>query len=94
MYRPRGVLFLAERGVCYTYSHQHNVQLSAHTQFMDKLIQYLKDSRAELAHVSWPTQKQAVTYTIVVVVMSVAVSLFLGLADYIFTGMTHFFISK
>jgi len=61
---------------------------------MEKFIQYLKDSRAELAHVSWPTQRQAATYTIVVVVVSIIVSLFLGFADFIFTSSLQWLINS
>lgn len=60
---------------------------------MGKFIQYLKDSRAELVHVSWPTQRQAATYTVVVVIVSVIVSLFLGLADFIFTSSLQWLIN-
>lgn len=48
--------------------------------------QYLKDTRSELNHVAWPTQTQTIVYTIMVAVVSVAVSLYLGLFDYLFTG--------
>ncbi len=52
---------------------------------MNNLIQYLKDTRAELTHVSWPTQKQIVSYTIVVIILSAIVSAFLGIFDFIFS---------
>lgn len=48
-------------------------------------LQYLKDTRGELNHVAWPTRVQTVIFTILVVVVSVLVSLYLGLFDYIFT---------
>lgn len=51
---------------------------------MDRLINYLRDTKAELAHVTWPTQKQTITYTIIVVVLSVATALYLGFFDYLF----------
>ncbi len=59
---------------------------------MSKFIDYIKDTQAELKHVSWPTQKQAYTYTILVIVISIAVSLFVGLFDYIFTQGIDWFI--
>ncbi len=40
---------------------------------------------AELKQVSWPTQKQAFLYTVLVIVISVFVSLFLGAFDFVFT---------
>jgi preprotein translocase SecE subunit len=50
------------------------------------LGQYIKDTRGELRHVAWPTQSQTIIFTVLVVVLSVFVSLYLGLFDYIFTG--------
>lgn len=34
--------------------------------------------------VSWPTQKQAIVYTITVVILSLAIAAFLGVFDYMF----------
>ena len=48
--------------------------------------QYLKDTRGELRHVAWPTRTQTIVYTVLVALLSVGVSLYLGLFDYIFTG--------
>ena len=47
------------------------------------LITYLKDTQGELKHVSWPTRGQAIGFTIVVVLVSVFVSFYLGFFDYI-----------
>ena len=47
------------------------------------LITYLKDTQGDLKHVSWPTRNQAITFTIVVVLISIFVSFFLGFFDYI-----------
>ena len=49
------------------------------------LVQYLKETRSELNHVAWPTRVQTVVYTILVIAISVLVSLYLGLFDFIFT---------
>ena len=51
------------------------------------IVDYLKETRAELRHVAWPTQVQTIVFTILVVLLSVFVSLYLGLFDYIFTGI-------
>lgn len=48
-------------------------------------IQYIKDTQGELRHVAWPTRLQTIVYTILVALISVGVSLYLGLFDYIFT---------
>lgn len=49
------------------------------------LIQYIKDTRGELNHVAWPTRTQTSVFTALVMVVSVLVSLYLGLFDYAFT---------
>ena len=51
------------------------------------LGQYLKDTRAELRHVAWPTQAQTIVYTILVILLSIFVSLYLGFFDFLFTGI-------
>ena len=53
---------------------------------MNTFIQYLKDTQAELRHVAWPTQSQTIVFTALVILVSVFISLYLGLFDYIFTG--------
>ncbi len=50
-----------------------------------KLVQYFKDTLGELKHVTWPTTKQAINYTILVIAISIAVAFILGFFDYIFT---------
>ena len=52
---------------------------------MSNLGQYLRDTLHELKQVSWPTQKQAFLYTVLVIVISVLVALFLGAFDFAFT---------
>ncbi|HEY9584181.1 MAG TPA: preprotein translocase subunit SecE [Candidatus Paceibacterota bacterium] len=52
---------------------------------MSKLTDYIKETKTEMSHVSWPTRKQATLYTVLVVIFSVAVSFYLGFFDYIFS---------
>lgn len=52
---------------------------------MNAIINYIRDIRAELTHVSWPTTRQAVVFTILVLFISVLTSLYLGAFDFIFT---------
>ncbi|OGZ04439.1 MAG: preprotein translocase subunit SecE [Candidatus Lloydbacteria bacterium RIFCSPHIGHO2_01_FULL_41_20] len=47
-------------------------------------IDYLRETKGELKHVSWPTQRQTIVYTIIVIIISVVVAYFLGLFDYVF----------
>ena len=59
---------------------------------MSRFINYLKDTQAELKHVSWPTQKQAVIYTALVIGISVLISLFVGAFDFLFSHALDWFI--
>ncbi len=48
----------------------------------NKLTNYLKGSREELKKVIWPTRKETVKNTLIVIGISVAVAIFLGVADF------------
>lgn len=52
---------------------------------MSNLSNYFKATMAEMKQVSWPSQKQALLYTVLVITISVLVSLFLGAFDFIFS---------
>ena len=49
------------------------------------LTDYLKETRVEMKHVSWPSRKQAINYTLIVIVVSLFVSIYLGLFDSLFS---------
>lgn len=51
------------------------------------MMQYFKDVRSEMKHVSWPTQRQAVVYTAVVIAVSLITATYLGLWDFVFTAI-------
>ncbi|MEY4747708.1 MAG: hypothetical protein RLZZ416_757 [Candidatus Parcubacteria bacterium] len=53
---------------------------------MASIGQYLKDTRGELRHVAWPTRMQTIVYTILVALISIVVSFYLGLFDFLFTS--------
>ncbi|MBU3969011.1 preprotein translocase subunit SecE [Patescibacteria group bacterium] len=57
-----------------------------------KPVEYLKSIKTELKHVSWPTKKQAMAFSVIVVVISVATSLYLGFFDFIFSKILEFFV--
>jgi preprotein translocase subunit SecE len=59
---------------------------------MSKLTEYLKETKGELKHVSWPTKNQAVLFTVIVVVFSLVTAAFLGAFDYVFTMAVKLFI--
>lgn len=50
---------------------------------MEKVTAYIKSAVSELRKVTWPTKKQTINYSIIVIAMSIGLALFLGLFDYI-----------
>jgi preprotein translocase subunit SecE len=61
---------------------------------MDKIIQFLKDARAELLKVNWPTKQQTINYTLTVVGVSIVVAFFLGGLDWVFEYLLKTLILK
>lgn len=61
-------------------------------QIFTPIITFLKEVKAELKKVNWPTKKETIRYTLIVIGVSVAVAIFLGGADYIFTALLDIFI--
>lgn len=60
----------------------------------NKLITFIKEAKVELAKVNWLSKKQTISYTILVVGVSLAVAIFLGGLDYIFGAALKAFIIK
>lgn len=49
------------------------------------VIRYFREAREELKKVSWPTQKEALTYAGFVVGLSAAIAVYFGLLDWLLT---------
>ena len=47
-------------------------------------LDFIRDVRSELRKVAWPSQRETINLTAVVIAFSVAVGLFLGGIDYVF----------
>lgn len=56
---------------------------------MSKLTNYLRDTAAEMKHVSWPSTRQAFIYSALVIGISVFVALLLSGFDYVFTSLLN-----
>lgn len=56
---------------------------------MSRLGKYFQDTAAEMKHVSWPTQTQAIVYSVLVIAVSAFVALFTGAFDYVFTQILN-----
>lgn len=49
-----------------------------------KVVRYLRDTRLEMRKVHWPTRAEAWSLTKIVLAVTVAMSLLLGVLDYLF----------
>ncbi len=57
------------------------------------VIRYLRETRAELKKVTWPTRPEATKLTIIVLIVVAFMSALLGTLDYIFSRVMGFIIS-
>ena len=48
---------------------------------------FLRETKAELKKVTWPTRKQIWYWTLIVIIFTLCVSLYLGLIDLILTWL-------
>lgn len=55
---------------------------------MPNILNFLKEVREELEKVAWPTREQTIRYTVLVIIVAVAVGVFLGGLDLILTKIT------
>jgi preprotein translocase subunit SecE len=52
---------------------------------MEKIKEFLLDVQKEMKKVSWPTQKELVDYTIVVVIFTIILSIFIFGVDQVYS---------
>ena len=51
------------------------------------IVKYLKETRAELKKVNWPSRQEATNLTLIIIVVTAFMALLLGLLDYIFAKL-------
>lgn len=61
---------------------------------MPNVVNFLKEVKEELGKVVWPSREQTIRYTVLVIIVAVAVGLFLGGLDFILTKLTAFLLSN
>jgi len=57
-----------------------------------KLSAFIQESRQEIRRVEWPTTSTVNKLTLIVIFISLGVSAYLGILDYIFTKALELFI--
>jgi preprotein translocase subunit SecE len=68
-------------------------QNQSRPKLIDRIKEYLKDTRGELRKVSWPTRKQAINLTLIVLAVTVVMAAFLGALDFVFAQLIRLIIS-
>ena len=62
--------------------------------FRGSPVVFLQEVRAELTKVSWPNRDQVIKLTIVVIVVSLILGMYIGGLDLVFTRLTDIVIGK
>jgi preprotein translocase subunit SecE len=57
------------------------------------IVQYLRDTRAELRKVVWPTRENAINLTIVVLIVVIIMTILLGGIDWVFSQILNYLLS-
>ncbi len=53
----------------------------------EKLKKFIQEALAEIKKVAWPTKEETYNYTLAVILVSIAVAIFLGGLDYLFSNI-------
>ena len=61
-------------------------------KLIKKLFIFLKEVYLEMKKVNWPSRKETVKYTLIIVGVSLVVAAFLGSLDYIFSTILDKYI--
>jgi len=59
---------------------------------MNKIVNYVLESKAELKKVLWPTKKQTFNHTLMVIAISLGLAIFLGAIDFGLNKVLELFI--
>lgn len=61
-------------------------------KYLIRLIDYLKSTRLEAKNVNWPTRKETLRFTLLVIGISLFVAAYLGFLDFIFINLLEFLV--
>ena len=61
-------------------------------EVMQKIIQFIKEAKIELKKVTWPTPKQTLASTAVVIIIVFIVSIYLGIIDFALAKLVKFIL--
>ncbi len=64
-----------------------STKLKTPARWFQSTVNFLKEVQIQLKKITWPTFEEALRYTIVVIVASLLLAVFLGGADFIFNSL-------
>jgi len=59
---------------------------------VNRIATFIREAREELKKVNWPTRKELIESTKVVIVASILLAAFIGLLDFVLTKLTNLII--
>ncbi len=61
---------------------------------MKNLISYIKNVVGEMKHVVWPSTREGIAHTLLIIGLSVAIGLFIALLDHMFATGLNLIINR
>lgn len=55
---------------------------------------YFASVRAEMARVSWPSRKEVITFTVLVLLLTLALGIYLGVVDLVLQHLVRLLLTK
>ncbi|MBU6427078.1 preprotein translocase subunit SecE [Patescibacteria group bacterium] len=52
-----------------------------------KITEYVKETQAEMKHVNWPSRQLTIRFTVLVILVSIATAILLGVSDFVFSKL-------
>ena len=68
-------------------SEEYSVAKATAVRQPNAVVRYVRETIGELRKVNWPTRAQALNLTMIVIVVSTVMAIFLGIADALFTRL-------
>lgn len=61
---------------------------------INQIMNFIKESRAELSRVTWPTRDAVIGGTVVVILVSLILVIYMGIIDFIVTKILGFLMAR
>jgi|YelNatPaOPRAMG01_1025707.scaffolds.fasta_scaffold55703_2 preprotein translocase subunit SecE len=61
---------------------------------LTKVREYFASVRAEVSRVSWPSRREVLTFTVLVILLTLALGVYLGLVDLVLQHLLRLLLAK